>query len=174
MDADGTAAFFDRIVEEWSDWAKLLDVPATSLPSFERMSETPPVIGGATGSDATVPALIVTSRNHSTFDVSTLLQSSLGYQICLAGDFDEALSIAVAVLPKIVIIDADFSGAGAQDFCRKVRGADWGRPVYLVALSDQLDKENFVAALESGVDTCLFKSLGEDTLVFVIDIISTR
>ena len=169
MDADGTAAFFDRIVEEWSDWAKLLDVPATSLPSFERMSETPPVIGGATGSDATVPALIVTSRNHSTFDVSTLLQSSLGYQICLAGDFDEALSIAVAVLPKIVIIDADFSGAGAQDFCRKVRGTDWGRPVYLVALSDQLDKENFVAALESGVDTCLFKSLGEEALRVAMD-----
>lgn len=164
MDADGTAALFDRIVEEWNDWAKLLEVPVPIVPPFDRLSETFTAAGEAKETNDSLRALLVSSNNTSTFDLAACLQSSFGRLSYYASDLDEALNIAVAVLPQVVFVDADFSIESAQHFCRKIRGTEWGQSVYLVALSDQIDKQSFAAAYENGVDACLYKCFGEKAL----------
>lgn len=164
IDADGTATMFDRIVAEWDQWARLLEIPATSLPSFERMSETPPVAAEPDGAASSVRVLMVTACPTSVTPISTLLQSAFGYRTYLAGDGDEGLSMAVAMLPHVVVVDADTPSASAHDFCRRLRATDWGKSVYLIVMTATVDERNFVAAFESGADTCLCKSLGDARL----------
>ena len=160
IDADGTATMFDRIVAEWAEWASLLEISAAKLPSFERLSATPPATAEPDGVASPVRVLMVAACPTRTTPISVLLQSTFGHRTFLAGDFDEGLSMAVAVLPHVIVVDADTPSASAHDFCRRLRATDWGKSVYLIALTSTVDEHSFVAAFESGVDTCLCKSLG--------------
>lgn len=162
MDAGITATLFDRIVAEWNDWATLLEIPTASLPSFERISETPPVVAAPDGTDP-LRVLLISAFRASATSISTMLQSAYGNHTYLSGDIEDGLSKAVSVLPQVVVVDADTPNA--FEFCRRLRATDWGGSVYLIVMIAPGDEtRTFVTAFESGADTCLSKSLGTDGL----------
>ncbi len=66
---------------------------------------------------------------------------------------EAALEAVAGLAPALVVVEAGAPGAGAQDFCRRLRAAGHGAPVVVLAADD--DPVERVVCLELGADACL-------------------
>jgi two-component system cell cycle response regulator len=86
----------------------------------------------------------------------SVLQSMLsnwGYEVIVAGDGIEALSLLMAEdAPRLAILDSDLPGVSAEEICRRIRAANQLNYTYLLLLTGQRPIEELVAAMDAGAD----------------------
>jgi two-component system, OmpR family, KDP operon response regulator KdpE len=85
-----------------------------------------------------------------------------GYRVELATDGEEALAVAAAFQPDLVVLDLNLPALDGLEVCRQLRG--WS-PVPILVLSVREDEPDKVAALDLGADDYLTKPFGIDELM---------
>lgn len=166
LDATALGEVFDRVVAQWQEWAELLKVPADELPSFSDMTTAPvprPEQEAAEERSGKV-VLLVEDDPTTRLLTQSLLAHLLGCTVHTAENGQEALAVALEVMPQIVITDWLMPIMDGIEFCRALRATEWGRSMYVVMLTGEETDDKIIAAFEAGVDDYLTKPVHARTL----------
>lgn len=85
-----------------------------------------------------------------------------GYQVTVTGDGEEALRVAGATPPDLVVLDLMLPGLPGLEVCRRLRAAG---PVPVVMLTALGEEEDRIAGLELGADDYITKPFSPRELV---------
>ncbi|HRD89793.1 MAG: diguanylate cyclase [Candidatus Accumulibacter sp.] len=166
LDAAALGEVFDQVVSQWQEWAELLKLPATSLPSFDDMASAPiprPDQAPATGTVGK-RVLLVADEPTSRMLGAALLSHVPDCTAFAAENGRDALAVAVEVLPQIVITDWLMPVMDGPTFCRALRATDWGQSIYVIMLTDEQTDETLIQAFEAGADDYVTKPVNTRAL----------
>jgi signal transduction histidine kinase/ActR/RegA family two-component response regulator len=100
-------------------------------------------------------------------DVGRTLEMSLdmdGYDVRLAHNGEEALLTASRFRPHAVFLDIGMPGMSGYEVAGRIRAADWGRDVLLVATTGWGQSEDKRRAMAAGFDLHLTKPISPDAV----------
>jgi two-component system, OmpR family, KDP operon response regulator KdpE len=106
--------------------------------------------------------VLVVDDEHSIRRAVGRALTARGYDVRLATDGEEALSVAAAFQPDLVVLDLNLPALDGLSVCRQLRA--WS-PVPILVLSVREDEADKVAALDLGADDYLTKPFGIDELL---------
>lgn len=165
LDAEALGLLFDRVVKKWLEWSVLLKVPASSLPPFNAMACAPaprPEPESCTASRKRV--LLVEDEPTTRLVTEGVLRQMLNCEVYSAENGKDALSLALQVMPQIVITDWLMPGMNGVEFCRALRSTDWGQSMYVIMLTGEETEAKIVEAFEAGVDDYVAKPVNTRAL----------
>ncbi len=87
------------------------------------------------------------------------LRNLLGCTVYTAENGQEALALALEVMPQIVISDWLMPVMDGLEFCRALRATDWGQSMYIIMLTGVETENNILEAFEAGVDDYIAKPM---------------
>ena len=116
---------------------------------------TPTTIGTAPVQRRPV-ALAVEDDGFERLRLAAILER-LGFEVVLAADGAEALSLLTGQPPDVLITDWQLPALSGLDLCRAVRGSDPARRPYTVLVTARDQVEDMVEGLESGADDFIAK-----------------
>jgi DNA-binding response OmpR family regulator len=102
--------------------------------------------------DSDLPRILVVDDNEDNAHIIRDYLESKGYQIAVAYNGDEAMTLFESVKPSIVLLDVMMPGRDGWQVCREIKTSPSGKNVRVVmvtALQDWMDKRQ---ALETGAD----------------------
>ena len=88
-----------------------------------------------------------------------------GYEVQVAGEGNEAIRLARASTPDLVVLDLMLPGLDGLALCRAVRNGRANREVPILMLTARREESDKVVGLESGADDYLTKPFGVRELV---------
>lgn len=94
-----------------------------------------------------------------------------GHDVVEAGDGEEALALAAAQAPQLVVLDLMLPGIGGLDVCRRLRETGDVPVIMLTALGEEQDR---VLGLEVGADDYVTKPFSPRELVLRVDSVLRR
>jgi two-component system, OmpR family, KDP operon response regulator KdpE len=106
--------------------------------------------------------ILVVDDEHSIRRAVGRALTARGYDVQLATDGEEALSMVAAFQPDLVVLDLNLPALDGLSVCRQLRV--WS-PVPILVLSVREDEADKVAALDMGADDYLTKPFGIDELL---------
>ncbi len=163
LDATALGELFDGVVCQWRDWAELLKVPASHLPTFAEMASAP-LPSGEKGTGSCHPVLLVEDDVTTRTLTEEVLSRYLGCKVYTAENGKEALAIALQITPKVVVTDWLMPEMDGLDFCRALRATDWGQSIYVIMLTAVDQEEQIIAAFQAGVDDYVTKPVNPRAL----------
>jgi CheY-like chemotaxis protein len=111
-----------------------------------------------TAPSATWRILVVDDNTDSALNVSLLLERS-GHETRTAYDGLEAVEVAGAYKPEVVLLDIGLPWMSGYDVCRAIREQPWGRDILIVALSGWGREEDRRKSQAAGFNRHLVKPL---------------
>ncbi|MBK8386050.1 MAG: diguanylate cyclase [Candidatus Accumulibacter sp.] len=159
LDATGLGEVFDRVVRIWHEWAELLKIPVGPLPSFDAMANAPVPRPEQETAKGHVRARVLLVEDEPTTRMLTegVLCHLLGGAVYTAENGQQALSLALQVMPQIVITDWLMPIMDGLEFCRALRATDWGQSMYVIMLTGEETEGKIIEAFEAGVDDYVVK-----------------
>jgi two-component system, OmpR family, KDP operon response regulator KdpE len=106
--------------------------------------------------------ILVVDDEHSIRRAVGRALTARSYDVQLATDGEEALSMVAAFQPDLVVLDLNLPALDGLSVCRQLRA--WS-PVPILVLSVREDEADKVAALDLGADDYLTKPFGIDELL---------
>jgi two-component system KDP operon response regulator KdpE len=106
--------------------------------------------------------VLVVDDEHSIRRAVGRALTARGYDVQLATDGEQALSVAAAFQPDLVVLDLNLPALDGLSVCRQLRV--WSS-VPILVLSVREDEADKVAALDLGADDYLTKPFGIDELL---------
>lgn len=160
LDTETFGAFIDQIVQEWHAWGKILKIPVMDFPhSFEKMmNASAPRPENATNA-ASLRILLVEDDPSSLILTKELLSNVLGHTVFTTSDGQQALALAMEVLPHIVITDWMMPVMNGLELTKSLRTTEWGQNLYVIMLTSIEDEEEVIKAIDAGVDDYITKPI---------------
>ncbi len=113
----------------------------------------------------TPPRILVVDDNPMNVDITHACLSTQGYEIVTAADGDAALTMAVAHIPDLILLDVMMPKRDGFDVCRTLK-ADHLLPfIPIILVTARADSEDIVSGLEAGADEYLTKPVDHVALV---------
>ncbi|MEO7852991.1 MAG: ATP-binding protein [Rubrivivax sp.] len=134
-------------------------VEASVAPAESPLEELPP--GGGL-------QVLVVDDNHDSADSMAELLGLLGFDTVVAYDGVEGLSRAAELRPQVAILDLGMPLMGGLELAQRLRAADWGRDMLLIALSGWGRDDDRRQTAEAGFDHHFVKPVNLNTLAQVI------
>ena len=156
LDGTEVGELVDRILAHWREWGELLKVPSRRLPLFASMAEAP-APKAAEPRKLAMRVLLVEDEPTSRVLLEAQLRSLAGPEIHSAANGEEALALAVKVMPHIVVTDWMMPVMNGLELCRALRATEWGQSMYVIMLTGIDAEEEIVEAFEAGVDDYVTK-----------------
>ena len=157
LNAEALGEVFDRVVQQWHEWAELLKVPASRVPAFGAMAKAPISRSEQESTAARQRVLLVEDEPTNRILTEAMLREILDCTVYMAENGKDALALALEVMPQIVITDWMMPVMDGLEFCRALRATDWGQSMYVVMLTGVETEEQIVEAFEAGTDDYLVK-----------------
>ncbi|MCC6245078.1 MAG: diguanylate cyclase [Aeromicrobium sp.] len=164
LDPDDLGALFDRTVAAWREWAQLLQVPAAALPSFQNLSTRRVVPVEEAANSAALRIVLIEPDERAAVVLVDQLETVLGHRAYRVAGTDQGLSLALEVMPHVVLVGRRSPGMSTSELCRTLRATEWGQSLYLIMLIDGASERERVSAYEAGADNCLSMPTGLDGL----------
>jgi CheY-like chemotaxis protein len=111
--------------------------------------------------------LIVDDDRDGVASLSMLL-TMVGHETSIAHDGLEAVDVAAKFQPHIVLLDLGLPKFDGYEVCRRIRAADWGRSMMLVAVTGWGDEAHRKQALDAGFDMHLVKPVSAEVFMTVL------
>ncbi len=143
---------------------------ATIVLRFPFMVPTPRIIGDYQGKRIGVAPvqhearILLADDDKVNLRLMELVLLSLGHQVILAGDGDEALSKAKTVLPDLIFLNAVLPGAAGLEVARQLKEDEATRTIPLVVMTRPDETDLRAKALEAGTDDFLTKPVEKTEL----------
>ncbi len=131
----------------------IVRLPVVLSPSAGRRSEGD---GGAAGHGARRRILVVDDNRDAAASLAMVLRL-MGNETQTAHDGLEALQVAEAFRPEIVLLDIGMPKLNGYDTARRMREQPWGRNTMLIALTGWGQEEDRRRSQEAGFDTHMTK-----------------
>lgn len=153
----------ERVGAEWQDWARLLELPAESVPAFE--AETVVVATDGDSGDTQIEPIVEPLKILVVDDDATMrtvlarVLTKLGHEARTASDGHGGIEMAMSWQPDLMIVDWVMPQMGGADLVRAIRQSKGGRGVYLIVLTGIEEEDRLVEAFEAGVDDFLTKPI---------------
>ncbi|MCW5625563.1 MAG: HDOD domain-containing protein [Burkholderiales bacterium] len=172
IDADALATLTDQIVVEWREWARILEVQASSVPSFASVTTAPPPVvtvsaeppsSGAPGeihipkTDGEPLRVLVVDDDTSIRSLVELVLTERGHIVRTARNGQEALKLAMLDRSQMIVSDWVMPELDGIGLCRALRATDEGRQMYFLLLTVLEKEDHLVEAFEAGVDDFVTK-----------------
>ena len=120
----------------------------------------------ATATSGPLPArrILVVDDNKDAVDSLSLLLQIVGQTVAAARDGLEAVATFAQFRPDVIVLDIGLPGLNGYEVARRIRAADGGRQVVLVALTGWGQDEDRRRTLDAGFDYHLVKPVDFEAL----------
>jgi two-component system phosphate regulon response regulator PhoB len=101
-------------------------------------------------------------------DILELLRYNLsreGYRVTAAASGEEAVRLALSLLPDLILLDLLLPGMDGLEVCRRLKGDARTRPIPLIMLTAKGEEADIVAGLELGADDYVTKPFSPRVLL---------
>src|SRR5215471_18550288 len=113
----------------------------------------------------TPPCLLIVDDEPMNLDILQTRLSVHGYEILTATNGEEALAVATAQQPDLILLDIMMPKVDGIDVCRRLK-ADASLPFMpIILVTAKADSKDVVAGLEAGADEYLTKPVDQAALV---------
>jgi PAS domain S-box-containing protein len=135
-------------------------LPAGYTIPFHETAGTPPT---ASASGICRKVLIADDNRDAADSLAILLQGD-GHDVSKAYDGIEALEIAEALCPDVILLDIGMPGLNGYEVAEQVRAREWGRATTLIALTGWGQAEDKRRAVAAGFDHHVTKPVDPERL----------
>ena len=156
-----------------SDGQNLGSTFRVSLPTLISVSETNPEASTNASSQKTCRVLIV-DDNQAAAKLLGIVVRTLGNEVQTAGDGDEAIQVASAFRPHIILMDIGMPKMNGYEAAKHIRRQSWGKDMALVALTGWGQEEDRRKTKEAGFDRHLVKPAEPSELTKLFREFTTR
>jgi CheY-like chemotaxis protein len=121
-----------------------------------------------------MPTIMVVEDNEPSRDALCRRLERRGYRILAALDGEQAVSMARASLPDLILMDLGLPGIDGWEATRRLKGDEATRHIPLIVLSAHAMANDREMALAAGGDDFDTKPVRFDQLVAKIDVLLAR
>ncbi len=132
--------------------------PPGSLPA------RPPAVDAAAPAAARTRRVLVADDLRDAADSLHLLLESMGHEVHVAYDGTQALEMAEALRPDVVLLDLGMPSLNGYDTCRHIRAQPWGDSILLIAHTGWGQPDDRRRTREAGFDHHMVKPIDPDEL----------
>ncbi len=161
METDTLTALCDRVVHEWTDWGRLLDIDTKEVPPFAELNKPGPATqdSGVSVTNGQRVRVLVVDDDPA---LRAMLRAALekhGNEVLEASDGRQGLEMALDVQPHMMIIDWVMPGMDGMELVLALRQTRVGRGMFIMILTAYEDDDRLIHAFENGVDDFMAKPL---------------
>jgi diguanylate cyclase (GGDEF)-like protein len=165
LEESALMALGNRVVSEWQEWGKILEVKTQSIPSFTDLAEqarrATPTDVAVEMSFGTPPleGLKIMVVDDDKIMLATLRKylTSAGHTVLCARNGREALNQVLESNPHLIITDWMMPEMDGLAFCKTLRQSKIGRHVYIIMLTGCEHEDRLLEAFEAGADDVVIK-----------------
>jgi PAS domain S-box-containing protein len=140
------------------------------LPAVAALPEAAPADSGEPAPrPAEAKRVLVVDDNIDAAATLQLLLRSLGHEVEAVHDGIEALKVAAAFAPDIVLLDIGLPGLDGYEVARRLRALHRERPLRIVAITGWGQEADRERSQEAGVDVHLVKPVDPTTLTSLLE-----
>jgi CheY-like chemotaxis protein len=140
------------------------------LPAVAALPEAAPAKSGEPAPrPAEAKRVLVVDDNTDAAATLEILLRSLGHEVETAYDGIEALRVAAAFAPDIVLLDIGLPGLDGYEVARRLRALHRERPLRIVAITGWGQEADRARSQEAGVDVHLVKPVDPTTLTSLLE-----
>ncbi|MFP4208726.1 MAG: diguanylate cyclase [Wenzhouxiangella sp.] len=143
---DALADTFNRGLEDWREWSKLLELPVSDALAYDQGEETADSGTQTTAEPRSRLRAIAIETSPDIASLSTRL-TEIGVAVTTCQDQNEALRLSMEARPDFYLLQAS-----DDRLCRLIRSTEWGNSVYLISAAQALDEDTVIASFEAGAD----------------------
>jgi PAS domain S-box-containing protein len=136
-------------------------------------NDAPAAAGPAAAPAATSPAaprrILVIDDNQDSADSSALVLELMGHETTAAYSGEQGLEVAARFHPEVMLLDIGLPGISGYEVAKRVRDADWGREVILIAVTGWGQEDDRRKSAEAGFNHHLVKPIDTVELVALLD-----
>ena len=158
-------ALCDRVVAEWRDWGKILQVETKALPPFAELAESAKAAEKARAKIEDIGeevaarlSIVVVDDDAALLQTLTKYLSDAGHTVYPAKNGQEALRLVVERNPQLVLTDWQMPGMDGIALTKALRQTKMGRQLYIIMLGGSADEDAQIRAFEAGADDYMVKS----------------
>ncbi|HYD50360.1 MAG TPA: ATP-binding protein [Terriglobales bacterium] len=133
-------------------------VPVNAPPTAATVA---PAQAGAPGAPKRI---LLADDNQDAVESLALLLQIDGHEVHTVFDGESAIASAERIQPQVVLLDIGMPKANGYEVARRIRHQQWGKQMYLVALTGWGQEGDKQRAREAGFDAHLVKPVPPDTL----------
>jgi CheY-like chemotaxis protein len=117
--------------------------------------EKPPAAD--TGAGAVRRRVLVVDDNRDAAATLAMMLSLMGHDTRTAHDGLQAVELAEAFVPDVLLLDLGLPKLNGYDACRRIREQPWGKGIFIVAVTGWGQEEDRNRSREAGFDHHLVK-----------------
>lgn len=127
---------------------------------------------GQKTSQASSHRILVVDDNRDAADSLSMMLKLMGHDVRSAYDGEEALRIARDFRPRISLLDLGMLKLNGYDAARGLRQEEWGRDIFLVAVTGWGQAKDRSRSKEAGFDRHLVKPVSTEALLEVLSAVT--
>jgi signal transduction histidine kinase/CheY-like chemotaxis protein len=113
--------------------------------------------------------ILVADDNRDAADSLAKMLNLMGHEVHTAYDGQQAVEMAEALRPEIILLDIGMPKLNGYDAARRIRGMEWSQEPLLIALTGWGQEQDIRLAQEAGFDQHLLKPLEATALAAILD-----
>lgn len=158
FEAEAMTALCERVVREWTDWGRLLDIATDDVPPFAALRVAGEQAVLAPEPAARVRVLVVDDDPALRAMLCSTLEEN-GNEVIEAHDGRQGLELALQMQPDMLIVDWIMPGMDGMELVQALRQTRVGRGMFVMVLTAHEDDERMVLAFERGADDFMAKPI---------------
>jgi adenylate cyclase len=111
------------------------------------------------------PRILIVDDNEVNRDILDARLRTHGYELLQAGDGEEALAVARAQLPDLILLDVMMPKLDGFEVCRRLKGDSSLPFMPIILVTAKADSSDVIAGLDAGADEYLTKPVDQQSLV---------
>jgi PAS domain S-box-containing protein len=108
--------------------------------------------------------ILVVDDNHDSGDTLALLLNLKGHQVRVARDGLDAIEVASAFRPEVILMDVGMPKLNGYDATQRIRRLPWGGDIVIVALTGWGQEADMLRSADAGCTAHLVKPIDLDAL----------
>ncbi len=175
-------ALYDDIMQEWNRMGGVLDILTSNLPAMENLvrrarAYDKPIddsgngpqaaVGGEAANPASELGLEILLATDSPVD-QRMLQKKLtdaGHHVTVANDGQQALELALATNPQLILTDWMMPKMDGLELCRTLRRSDLAGRCHMLIMTSNDSQKDLEEGFDAGIDDYLIKPLNHRILM---------
>ncbi|MFP5410036.1 MAG: diguanylate cyclase [Gammaproteobacteria bacterium] len=162
---EDAGTFIDAVIASWQEWGKLLNIPATALPSIAEICHGQVLAEeDAAERDTALRIVIADANAESRHRLMAMLSEDGAHFLYPAENGTSALALAMDVLPHVIVAHYDLPLLDGLELCQALRATEEGRRMHILLTSGDSREDELSRAYEAGADGFVPASVTPDGL----------
>lgn len=153
LQQEDAGTFIDAVIANWQEWGKLLNIPATALPTIKEICHGQ-ILVEEDAAERQIPLRVVVADDNaaSRRHLMAILSEDGNHFVYPAENGNTALALAMEVLPHVIIAHYDLPQLDGLELCQALRATEEGRRMHILLTSDDNHEDELTRAYEAGAD----------------------